>query len=76
MKKKDFFAYFQATIASLQAQVNSGPTDPHLLQELDQLRNIRSVITSYRSASATGARSAQEHQVSNHILQIRICYRR
>jgi len=34
---------FQATIASLQAQVKSGVVDPLLTHELEQLRNIRFV---------------------------------
>jgi hypothetical protein len=36
---------FQATIASLQAQVKSGAVDPLLTHELDQLRNIRFVAS-------------------------------
>lgn len=38
-------AHYQATIAGLQAQVSSAPADQHLLQELDQLRNIRAELT-------------------------------
>ncbi len=36
---------FQATIASLQAQVKSGAVDPLLTHELEQLRNIRFVAS-------------------------------
>ncbi len=36
---------FQATIASLQAQVKSGVVDPLLTHELEQLRNIRFVAS-------------------------------
>ena len=36
---------FQATIASLQAQVKSGVVDPLLTHELEQLRNIRFVTS-------------------------------